>query len=495
MRIINLQVKNVKKIEAVDITPKGNAVVISGKNGNGKSSLMDSIAMALGGKRLIPSKPVREGQKTASIDVDLGEFIVSRRWHRPEQSYLTVTSKDGAEYKNPQTILNKIIGDLSFDPSAFVNMEPSKRLGLLKKITKLDFDGLDSEYKENFEKRTVVKRDFLQLQNRLDTEFNEIEAIEVSGTIEDANGELEQAIQSNGRIVGAQKLINNYRDDYKDQKDELSALRANVDLLTRRLENGIRELHRKHDEDQRDLSSEIAKGQGQLQEIEEKANGNKELAEQAQLDLKPIYEKIQNIQKAEIIKDQLALKEKVKGTHRTVHKEVLALDSRLKEIKEIKDKMISGAEMPIKGLEFGDGEVLFNGIPFQQLSTSEQMRVSMAIAIALNPRVRVITIENGSLLDSDAMKQIIKIAEEKDLQIWLERVSDSPDGSSIFIEEGKVLGGQEDGDKEKDEEKTQKKKKKASPKNSKRPNGRRPSQGEEGKGRSSQIRETNQVQA
>lgn len=83
MKIINLKAENIKKIKAVDITPTDNTVVITGKNGQGKSSILDSILFALGGKDALKDtpKPVRDGEDHASVEIDLGDYKVVRTWN------------------------------------------------------------------------------------------------------------------------------------------------------------------------------------------------------------------------------------------------------------------------------------------------------------------------------------------------------------------------------------------------------------------------------
>jgi ABC-type ATPase with predicted acetyltransferase domain len=96
--------------------------------------------------------------------------------------------------------------------------------------------------------------------------------------------------------------------------------------------------------------------------------------------------------------------------------------------------------MPIKGLEFADDDVLFEGRSFSDLSQAQQIQVSMAIAIAENPKLKIVRILNGSLLDSDAMKEIKKIAEDNDYQIWIEKVANGPSGgNAVYIEDGQVV--------------------------------------------------------
>jgi len=98
---------------------------------------------------------------------------------------------------------------------------------------------------------------------------------------------------------------------------------------------------------------------------------------------------------------------------------------------------ISIAQLPVEGIAFGDGEVLMNGVPLDQASDAEKIKISVAIAMALNPKLKVIRIRDGSLLDASSMKIIADMAAEKDFQIWVEKVDES--GKIGFvIEDGQL---------------------------------------------------------
>ena len=98
---------------------------------------------------------------------------------------------------------------------------------------------------------------------------------------------------------------------------------------------------------------------------------------------------------------------------------------------------ITAAQMPIEGISFGEGEVLFNGLPFVQSSSAQQLRVSVAIAMAANPKLRVLRIKDGSLLDESNLALIAEMAERDDYQVWIERV-DASGKVGIVMEDGAV---------------------------------------------------------
>jgi hypothetical protein len=117
--------------------------------------------------------------------------------------------------------------------------------------------------------------------------------------------------------------------------------------------------------------------------------------------------------------------------------EAKALTEAIDARDQAKRAAIAAAKMPVPGLDFGDGVVLLAGVPFDQASDAERLRASVAIAMAANPKLRVIRIRDGSLLDEDAMKVLEQIAIERDFQVWIERV-DSSGQVGFVLEDGHV---------------------------------------------------------
>jgi hypothetical protein len=142
--------------------------------------------------------------------------------------------------------------------------------------------------------------------------------------------------------------------------------------------------------------------------------------------------------------------EKVKANkaRKAVEMQVLNLESAVnRETKLVEDavtaktKLVQEAKFPVEGLGFSEDIVTFNGIPLQQASTAEQLRVSVAIGLALNPKLKVLLIRGGNALDDESMKLIAKMAEEAGAQVWMEwvtRHAGDNEGISVMIEDGHV---------------------------------------------------------
>ena len=158
MQIVQLEAENIKRLHAVRIRPDGAIVQITGKNGEGKSSVLDAIAYGLAGERGIPAKPIREGAEEAKIVVDLGDLTVTRRWTKAGKTYLSVEGKGGAKSSSPQKLLDSLVGELTFDPLAFSRMAPRDQVATLKGVAKLDFSAQDKRRSEVFDERTGINR-------------------------------------------------------------------------------------------------------------------------------------------------------------------------------------------------------------------------------------------------------------------------------------------------------------------------------------------------
>jgi ABC-type glutathione transport system ATPase component len=118
--------------------------------------------------------------------------------------------------------------------------------------------------------------------------------------------------------------------------------------------------------------------------------------------------------------------------------ELSDIDDKINKVDTAKKERIINCKFPIDGLAIDEDMVLYQGQPFSQLSTGQQIRISTAIAMALNPTLKIILIREGSLLDKEGLKTLIDFAKEKDFQLWLEKVGDEK-GVGIYIEDGQVV--------------------------------------------------------
>jgi DNA repair ATPase RecN len=148
-------------VKIIRLAVESDVVVIGGQNGAGKTSVLDAIAYAIGGKRLCPAKPLREGTKKGSVEVDLGEMKVVRTFTRSPKSgevksEIVVTETGGGVVSSPQALLDRLVGDLSFDPLEFTRMRPEEQVKVLRQVAGVDTSAVDKEISAAYEARKAI---------------------------------------------------------------------------------------------------------------------------------------------------------------------------------------------------------------------------------------------------------------------------------------------------------------------------------------------------
>lgn len=413
--IVGLSVENVKKIKAVEITPSGNMVVIGGKNGAGKTSLIDAIAMALGGSKRIPGEPVRKGQSRAEIVLDLGGIVVTRIITH-KGTTLKVETEKGVPLGSPQKVLDALVGTLTFDPLEFSRLKADRRATVLKQLAGLDFASADGARAEYFAERTVVKRDADKEQARLEGLTHHDDAPEMAIALGDLMEELDKA-----------RAVNMANAEVREEAIALGRDVATQDRECDLIQDKIRELteHLKVLEGAR--ATLIGKRKAKSAEADKLTD----------VDLSAIQEKITASDEINRKVRENAAHDKLKQECKTLTEKSDTLTKKLDKIKTDKAKALQEANFPVKGLGLNDAGVTYRDIPFEQCSSAEQLRISIAMSIALNPKLRIMLIRDGSLLDEDSLKLVADMAKAADAQVWIERVSEG-DEVSVIIEDGTV---------------------------------------------------------
>lgn len=423
MQIVRLTAENVKRLKAVEITPAGQIVEITGKNAQGKTSVLDSIMYAMGGTSRLPDMPVRAGEKAAKIVVELGDLTVTRTITVDGGGSLNVSSKDGAKYPSPQKMLDKLTGKLCFDPLSFTRQEPKEQAAILQKLTGLDFKKQEAERKAAFDERTVANRDCKALQAQVDTAPGYPDAPKEEVNVGDVLAKLKQARSVNAakaRLVERVSAFVSVEHALEKEVEEAQAKVAEAQLAL---------LDAKREADDVKEALEIAgRETGDARTTADSAPvADESVFEQQVSDSQGVNAKVRANAARVALEAHL---EKRKA-------EAVSLSKQIDDIDAAKAKALSEAKFPVPGLTFDENGVYFNGVPFNQSSSREQVVVSAAIGISMNPKLRVLLIRDGSLLDEDAMADLGNWADENKAQIWIERVAGDKE-VGIVIEDGAV---------------------------------------------------------
>jgi hypothetical protein len=420
MKIISLTSENIKRLKAVEIRPDGKSIVVAGRNAQGKSSVLDSILYALGGKGAVCDRPIRDGETKAQAVVDLGEFTVTRTFTASGGSSLTIMPKGGGSaMAKPQSVLDKLIGDLTFDPLKFSTMPEVEQSACLRKLVGLDFTVLEQNRQRIYDQRTQVNREISALAGKLsgrtvtaevpEAELSIADLLRAKGEVEarnNGNQKLRQSLEDARRsVLQADVEVAKLVSDIQKIEEQLKVARSKQAALKVTLQRGEELYADLNDEPTDHFDTQML----QVEETNRKVRSNKEIRE-------------------------------LQAQHSELELRSQGLTTRIERLDKQKDTALADAPFPLPGLAFSStGGVTYNAIPFSQLSSAEKLRISTAIAMALSPGLRVMLIRDGSLLDSDSLNILKELAAKNDTQLWIERVGSlSNELPGVVIEDGEV---------------------------------------------------------
>jgi hypothetical protein len=425
MRILKLQASNIKRISVIEIEANRYINRISGGNGSGKTSVLDAIEWGLVGGKNVPSQPVRRGAVNARIKIDMGEtaseVVLTRQFYEgsaKRAGRLLIEQKPGADASEfqdkrkkamtPDELEDALLKQVSFDPLEFLRMEPKKQYHVLRRISTpdIDMDALDETIQKNFDERTIAgrKRDQLEASRNailvpegLPTEPKDVTAMVAElAQAGNHNTALEREMQRRARIT---QEIRTALETVQRLQQELLAAEAAYESL-------------KVVPDTWEPLAEPKDAQALAEQIEEARTINRAI-------------------------ERGQLREKINKEFIEADEEWTKLDAAVKEGERRKKEAIAHAAYPVEGLGFGNQEVMYNGLPFDQASNAEQIKVSAAIGMTTNSKVRVMRIKDGSLLDEESLGIIAEMAQKHDFQVWLECV-DTSGNVGIYLEDGEV---------------------------------------------------------
>lgn len=422
MRITQVNIKNYKCLRTVTISPDGkNMILIAGMNEQGKTSLIGAFSACLGGKGETPERPIRDGEESAEIGIELKDdagklgYKVTRKFLKNGKSILKVTGRDG-RVSSPQKLMDKIIGKRFLNPIEFLRQSPkAQRESLLEFIDiGIDLDQWAKMRQETFDTRTDVNRHIKRCKVQVEDNPHPGAIPEaLDANIAERVSDLNEA-KNNRRK--AEDLIANLKKEYKDRSDSIAKIESDLAIEKKMLLDvaSAGKAAKVTLESFPDVTDELDKAMDELRASSEINNER--------------HVKIAQADKYQIAKKELYASE--------VESEELTLS--LCAMDKDKEDRLAAAKMPIDGLEINDDTILYNGIPLSQASGAQKLSVSLAISTAMSPGLNDIWIEDGALLDENSLKRMEAFAQENNLCIWIERVGESDDGA-IIIRDGEIV--------------------------------------------------------
>jgi len=412
MKILKLVAENFKKLSAVEITPDGNVVVISGKNAAGKSSVLDAIEAALCGGRSLPKQPIKTGEIRAKVEVDMGEYKVTRKFFGANSTLKveSIGENTVAEVRSPQAFLDKIVGEISFDPLAFLKKQPAEQRNIL-----MEFLGLNLE--EFATKIATLKTQRSDVRKEKERKLHEAEGITTTPNLPP------QEISSESLLVELNSItIHNEKCQEIASENRVGRVRlqsVEVDIAT--AEKSIQ-----------NWKNRLVTLQATKADVEKTLHQEVPTQDPAEVEAKLKSLSATN----EAIRRNAQKKQAIDAAdiHAATYTEI---GDEIKVVENQKAKKLAETVMPVKGLTILPDGLAYGGIPLEQVNAAKQLEICVAISMALNPKLKVLRI-NGNDLDHDSLATVGELVAGKDYQVWVEKVSDD-NTIGFYIEDGHLI--------------------------------------------------------
>ena len=421
VKILSFEAENFKRIRAIRFEPTENGLtVIGGNNAEGKTSVLDAIAFALGGKKFAPAHPTRDGSVIPGrIELTLSNGLVVTR--KGKNASLTVTDPEGK--KAGQALLDSFVSTFALDLPKFMASSDKDKVSALLTTMGIEEDlaaadyAIQSAYNERAFKRKLMdeaKAKAASLPSYDDAPDEEISMSDLTAELTTAN---EQNQKRRDSIVKAEALSQ-------------EAARAQSDI--EQMRDQIRQLEKR-----------IEARQTEMQTAARNAEAIREFLPN-EVDTDPITARIERV--GELNARYQANQKAVEAHFDAEEKEseFKAAEAALASAREAREKLLDPEKMPVKGLTVEDGALCYNGHPWAEMSSAEQLVVAAAIVQKTAPDCGFILMDKMEQMDTRTLDRFGKWAGEHGLQIIATRVSTGGE-CSIIIEDGEIVS-------EKDEE-------------------------------------------
>ena len=415
MKINKLEIENVKRVKAVKIEPTANGLtIIGGKNNQGKTSVLDAIAWALGGDRYRPSQAQREGSVISpNLHIVMNNGLIVER--RGKNSDLKVTDPNGK--KAGQQLLNEFVEQLALDLPKFMEATSREKAQTLLQIIGVGprLADLERQEKELYNERTYIGRTADQKEKYAKEQpyYPEVPSVPVSAS--ELIRQQQEILAQNGENQRKRERRHQLEQEYQSVTEQIQALLAKQGQLEADLK-----IARETSEGLTDRSTaELEENISNIEEINRKVRAN--------LD-----------------------KDKAEEDAKGYREQYKRLTAQIEEIRSQKTDLLKEADLPLPGLGVEDGELVYHGQKWDNMSGSEQLKVSTAIVRRLNPECGFVLLDKLEQMDLDTLHEFGQWLEEEGLQAIATRVATGGE-CSLIIEDGYVAGQEQPATEEKKE--------------------------------------------
>ena len=409
IKIASLTTENVKRVKSVHIEPSPNGLtIIGGNNNNGKTSILDSIAWALGGNKYRPSKAQREGSVVPpTINLKLSNGLIVER--KGKNSDLKVTDPTGN--KAGQNLLDSFVEELAINLPKFINSSDKEKANTLLEIIGVgqQLYELECQEKEKYNMRRSIGQIADQKEKFAKEQPFYPEAPKTLVSITDLITQQQDILAKNGE---------NQRK--RDMTDQLHRQATQLMAEIERQENTLANLKEQY--------------QSILRDYDVAQKTSEQLQDESTEELE---ESIANIEAINIKVRANLDREKAEQDAAEYRTQYSSLTTEIESLRKQRMDLLQNADLPLEGLSVEDGELLYNGQRWDNMSGSQQLMVSTAIVRKLKPECGFVLIDKLEQMDMQTLNEFGVWLEQEGLQAIATRVS-TGDECSIIIEDGYV---------------------------------------------------------
>lgn len=400
IKINRLEIENVKRVQAVSLKPSENGLtIIGGNNNQGKTSVLDSIAWALGGEKYRPSNAAREGSVIPpNLHIVMNNGLIIER--KGKNSTLTVTDPDGQ--KGGQQLLNEFVTQLALDLPKFMEASAKEKAGTLLQIIGVgqELEQLEQKEREAYNNRQAIGRIADQKEKFAKEQPYFPDAPDELVSASELIRQQQEILAKNGENQRKRERLHQLEQEYQNLNEQLREMMAKQAQLEEDLKTARTDVRDLQDQSTAELEANIAN----IDEINRKVRANMD-------------------------------KEKAEEDARDYRNQYNTLTVSIEEIRAKKLAMLDRADLPLPGLSVEQGELTYNGHKWDCMSGSEQLRVATAIVRKLNPKCGFVLLDKLEQMDMDTLNEFGTWLEQEGLQAIATRVSTGGE-CQIIIEDG-----------------------------------------------------------
>lgn len=404
IKINKLEIENVKRIKAVKMEPTANGLtIIGGNNNQGKTSVLDSIAWALGGETFRPSEAARQGSVIPpNLKVTMSNGLVVER--KGKNSALKVTDPSGQ--KAGQQLLDSFVEKLALNLPKFMESSGKEKAGILLKIIGVGdrLDQMERQEKELYNERLAIGRIADQKEKFAKEQPYYPDAPKELVSPSDLIRQQQEILAQNGENQRKRENLHRLEQEYQQINEQMEILLKKQNQVQSDLSIARTSAENLQDQSTAELEENIAN----IEEINRKvrANLDKDKAEEDALEYRNQYQK---------------------------------LTEQIESVRDRKTELLSAANLPLPELSVKEGELVYKGQKWDNMSGSDRLKVSTAIVRKLNPQCGFVLLDKLEQMDLHTLQEFGQWLEEEGLQAIATRVSTGGE-CSIIIEDGYVAG-------------------------------------------------------